>query len=361
MATYKDFRRLIEQHTSPEDQQRHRRSLAKLDEEPLTTFDLATICAYQHSHSLAVSIQNIPAEQIHQTLGRDFTYWLWLRAKSRRQRTPALEILTDGDHATKKLFEKARKSARKPNTSHIDPFLVRKAYQLITTLEGTIPQIDYEKLLLQYVKQGQHLSQKVLGRFEMRFLETERDETVGYAEGWDGQEDHSDKGKRYPQDEEYFVGLAGPVGVGIFYKDLPQAVTSYCPEDLDTLLALQFQGQERRKKKPNGEILKDKIGKDITCGGAGILGLFHWIDFLIAYGMEVTKKQGYSRMGVLGAENEPMTHKLYQDRTVHLPLNVAEQILDQNAIEAGFTQAPHPSLPPTLKEDNWYKDVNPIQ
>lgn len=307
-----------------------------VEKDPPQDFGRETLETYPHKAHLGAILSNVPTELLIEKVGVDFLLWLWLHAEYEKQDhiIRAYGEITGKDWI---LLQTIQKSVQGIGI-HQDSFLVEKTYNTITSIDNAVASMDIQTLLQQYAK-----SDIPSAVYTVIPVHTVRNEVIGCAKGWRDVQGNNES-------ERMTIALDAMVGIALLYKNIPQAVCSFMPTNIETFMMYQMQGTRYEKADAQGRFARGNRRKRLL--GRGARGLFRldWQAFLVACTEEIARYNGFSVLGVRSGQYHPSTREWYDEtKEVHLPLEKACEIYDSTAQRLGFLQ----------KEDkNWYKSIS---
>ncbi len=312
-------------------------SLHWIKESPPKDLQLETLEAYQHKAHLGEVLADVSEDLLVSKCGVEFLLWLWLHAPYEKQ-NKILHLYARATGKDEILLGTINKALSQEGLFQ-QPFLVEKTYEIVTTIEDTVKNIDANELLKEYALHNLKEDYVVIP------VRMSRDEVCGGAQGWKFIRGNTER-------ERITISLDALVGIALLYKNIPQAVCSFLPSTRETLMLYQIQGLRYEKADASG---KFPVGNVRRIHGKGARGLFrlHWREFLVAYAEQIAVKYNFSQLGIRSGQYHLMTCTRYLDtKEVHFPRERALQVYDATAQQLDFVQR---------SDKNWYRTISKIR
>jgi len=281
----------------------------------------------------------LPAKSIYDNFGEEVLKWVNININS-----GFYERKRDLQKETAEIFgnnnlEKARMVLWRKHFSD-DSELILKMYDLMDEIQNNFTkEYDLKKSIIRNSKVGIELSEKTVNKYSLSFFETQKDYPIGWAEGF---------GFISPEKlEGWSIYLDSPASIGLMCKGNPSAVTSFLIPDKNTILINQIQGTNKKKFKKSLK-KSEEYELDKICSNRGLFPI-NYRDVLIEVGEELGRKMNFSRVGILGSENNPWIKEKYKDGHTHLSLKGAVKNYDVPAEKLGYTKS---------EDGNWYKQLD---
>ncbi|MCX6773227.1 MAG: hypothetical protein NTV88_05695 [Candidatus Micrarchaeota archaeon] len=263
---------------------------------------------------LTFILEMFPPDYADDLFGRETLMWMWKEYHSRDSRNKITEYLKfQGTDI--KLLERAECAAS------TRALLV--LYEMLQNAWQPISRLDVRRLVEDsaIANTGKRHEQ-----YEISFMETELVKGCGWEKNWG-------------MDTAYRIHLDAPIGIGLLYKSMPNAVSSAIPLDGQTLLVKQLQSLRPFDPK---NILQRKGGS------RGLFGL-DWQKLLVEANEQMARFFGFSVLAVQSAANNEWVIMEDRNQTPHLKYESAVKIYDETANRLGFVQG---------KNGNFYRKIN---
>lgn len=301
--------------------------LEKLDVDPPKELTIE----YLDNHSdedLALLIAFLPPNIIKEEFGYEVLYWSWMEypyGVSYEQYEFLTKQLEKISGKSKDRLEKISIEARANDGKVSTALAIDRLIDYINSKE-LLESFDLKNRLKEYALPGVEISEKRSKDYSLIPLNT-KDGVHGPAGGW---------WITKVKNKSIEIWLDTPVGVGLTYKEIPNAVLGLTASDALTLMIHQIQGIRPYKLDKNGT----RIG-----GRSSSRGLFplDWKRLLVECGEQVAKDLDFEWTGMRGYKNN---HWVDND---YLPEERAIKIYDETAERLGYEQG---------RDNNWYKKID---
>ena len=315
--------------------------LSRVNSHPPRDFSMAELDKYgegdfDSSYSLSILLGYLPPRIIHSEFGDDALLWTYVRFPYSGGHQKALgEGIQAVSGRNSERFEKARLVAwRLLRSSKVK--LIKSIYDFgEKILGGVASSVDLGRLLQENAKERVQLSEKRFGDYALTPMITQGTDPVGYEATLGLYNSENKIG-----DKRYSIWLDSPFGLGLTYKKQPNAVIGFFPLSLNTVLISQIQG-----------IRPVIIGKNgLPAGKSSSRGLapLNWKELLVDVAEDISRKLGYSEIGIQGARNNYWTTFMGANGKPHLSLEDALDRYDRLAHRLKFRKR---------GDDNWYRKI----
>jgi len=328
----------------PESRERLRDIIGEVDDiltniknNPPPSYDVDDLEKYISKIDLAILLGNLPAKEVLNEFGDNVLYWSWIEYPLELD----FSSPENYENFTNQLIEitgKSKSRLRKLKNS-VDALLNEKKATTLLALDKLIDYVmeynfsksfDLESHLKSCALPGVEISDKRCEDYSLIPLITKSVNYNGPVEGWWGKEIKRKMIEIY---------LDSPVGIGLTYKEIPNAVLGLMTTTPSTLMIYQLQGIRPYKIDKNG----------LAVNRTSSRGLFpiDWKKLMVECAEQVALDLDFDEIGIRSGRNNPWVDEKNDEG--NLPLERALKIYDETAERLGYEQ----------REDrNWYKKLD---
>lgn len=344
-------------------------TLQKITDLPISNITAEALDNLEYSlkSRLARIVVQLNGGDVLNIFGRELAIWAWVNMAYADENRFLKEVCkASGENPL--LMEKSRMSTMYLNRDEYSSRLVTKFYDLITATNDYDTCYTFEKGLSLEKVLAQNCRSKTceFNKYSLVPLNTPAYITYNIHDDewwhihecgpevvWESIRKIEGKNARSLEDisrnefagKFYKIWLDSPVGIGLFYNDVPCASISFIPEIDNALLIVQMQGIKPMLLRDSSKILIDERYEKISSRGIFNIG---WQDILVKYAENLAKQLDYKKIGIRGAVNNIWTRPNRYAKEPHLTIEQAEKKYNYIAKRLGFKKE---------KNNNWYKKL----
>jgi len=196
--------------------------------------------------------------------------------------------------------------------------LVRQNNNLIErVMEGFTEEIDLPRLLRETVKEGITISEKRANDYSLTPLITDSGFAQGSVKIWSGMYDN----------KLFSIWLDSPVGIGLMYKGLPNAIVSFYAPKSNRIMIEQIQG-----------VRPESLDSQRKFSSRGLMPL-QWEKLLVKIVEELAVDQKFKEICVVSGDNQEWLGGRGRNSKKHY---------DDIAVTMNYCQR---------RDKNWYKEI----